>query len=108
MTSAQVFLKNCLTPTRGRSFTHSHAYPKRVFPNRQAQAKYKDIIMPVIPDPKSLVPGNNNDSSKSQDESKKASAMDYISKGPQIPDEMPPKASREEIEARKKELNKSD
>ncbi|KAL4781566.1 hypothetical protein BJX76DRAFT_359771 [Aspergillus varians] len=63
--------------------------------------------MPVLPDPKALDPGTNNESSNShQDQSKKASAQDHLSKGPQIPDSMPPKASREEIEARMKELNK--
>ncbi|OJJ55972.1 hypothetical protein ASPSYDRAFT_157343 [Aspergillus sydowii CBS 593.65] len=62
--------------------------------------------MPVIPDPKTFAPGNNNESSNSQDQSKKATAQDHISKGPQIPENMPPKASREEIEARMKELNK--
>ncbi|KAL2217268.1 hypothetical protein M432DRAFT_477206 [Thermoascus aurantiacus ATCC 26904] len=39
-------------------------------------------------------------------ERRKATALDHLSKGPQIPDEMPPKASREEIEARMRELNK--
>ncbi|KAL2001934.1 hypothetical protein VTN02DRAFT_950 [Thermoascus thermophilus] len=39
-------------------------------------------------------------------ESRKPTAQEFISKGPVIPEEMPPKASREEIEARKKELNK--
>ncbi|KAL2830246.1 hypothetical protein BDW59DRAFT_158576 [Aspergillus cavernicola] len=64
--------------------------------------------MPVIPDPKIFAQGNSNDSSNSQDQSKKAKATDHLSKGPQIPDNMPPKASREQIEARKKELNKSE
>ncbi|KAJ5866865.1 hypothetical protein N7534_001418 [Penicillium rubens] len=36
----------------------------------------------------------------------KATAADFLSKGPQIPDNMPPKASKEELEARAKELNK--
>ncbi|KAL4917751.1 hypothetical protein BDW62DRAFT_201535 [Aspergillus aurantiobrunneus] len=66
--------------------------------------------MPVQPDPRTLAPGNSgnntNDSTNVQDQSKKASAQDHLSKGPQIPDDMPPKASREEIEARMKELNK--
>ncbi|KAL2871518.1 uncharacterized protein BJX67DRAFT_377285 [Aspergillus lucknowensis] len=63
--------------------------------------------MPVIPsDPKTLARGRDGDSSKPQEQNKKASAQDYISKGPQIPDNMPPKASREEIEARMKGLNK--
>lgn len=92
--------------------------------------------MPVIPSNPAEVasqPGSNNDSSSSQGQSggsqqehQKPRAQDFISKGPQIPDrkssglrsthlgfyiaykclEMPPKASREEIEARMKELNK--
>ncbi|KAL6239552.1 hypothetical protein BDW75DRAFT_236458 [Aspergillus navahoensis] len=62
--------------------------------------------MPVLPDPKTFAPGSNSDSSTSHDQSKKATAQDHLSKGPQIPDNMPPKASREEIEARMKELNK--
>ncbi|KAL4805847.1 hypothetical protein BDV18DRAFT_139990 [Aspergillus unguis] len=62
--------------------------------------------MPVLPDPKTFAPGTNNESSNSQGQDKKATARDFISKGPQIPDNMPPKASREEIEARMKELNK--
>ncbi|KAL4924786.1 uncharacterized protein BDV17DRAFT_295149 [Aspergillus undulatus] len=63
--------------------------------------------MPVLPDPKTFAPGSNDDdSSSSQDQIKKATAQDHLSKGPQIPDNMPPKTSREEIEARMKELNK--
>ncbi|KAL4993800.1 hypothetical protein BDV10DRAFT_189634 [Aspergillus recurvatus] len=62
--------------------------------------------MPVLPDPKSSAPGSNSDSTISHDQSKKATVQDHLSKGPQIPDNMPPKASREEIEARMKELNK--
>ncbi|KAL4747451.1 hypothetical protein BDW72DRAFT_182759 [Aspergillus terricola var. indicus] len=62
--------------------------------------------MPVLPDPKTSISGSNSDSSTSQDQSNKATAQDHLSKGPQIPDNMPPKASREEIEARMKELNK--
>ncbi|KAL2846241.1 hypothetical protein BJX68DRAFT_241008 [Aspergillus pseudodeflectus] len=61
--------------------------------------------MPVIPDPSTFAQGSNDDS-KSQKQNKKPTAQDHISKGPQIPDNMPPKASREEIEARMKELNK--
>ncbi|GFF24515.1 conserved hypothetical protein [Aspergillus udagawae] len=68
--------------------------------------------MPVIPSDTSNFPtaqGSNNpedNSSKGPEhEQKKATAFDHISKGPQIPDSMPPKASREEIEQRKKELN---
>ncbi|KAL2820036.1 hypothetical protein BJX63DRAFT_428358 [Aspergillus granulosus] len=63
--------------------------------------------MPVIPsEPNNLGHGSNDESSKPQDPNKKATAQDHISKGPQIPDNMPPKASREEIEARMKELNR--
>ncbi|KAL3449305.1 hypothetical protein BJX65DRAFT_273250 [Aspergillus insuetus] len=62
--------------------------------------------MPVIPDPSTFTQGSNNDSSKSQEQNRKPTAQDHISKGPRIPDNMPPKASREEIEARMKELNK--
>ncbi|KAL4870429.1 hypothetical protein BDV12DRAFT_165933 [Aspergillus spectabilis] len=64
--------------------------------------------MPVLPDPKTFAQGkSSNDSvSNSQDQSKKATAQDHISKGPHIPDNMPPKASREETESRMKELNK--
>ncbi|KAL8773518.1 MAG: hypothetical protein Q9209_001622 [Squamulea sp. 1 TL-2023] len=43
------------------------------------------------------------------DASGKASAQDFQSKGPQIPmnmDDMPPKASKEELKARAAELNK--
>lgn len=42
--------------------------------------------MPIVPDPKTFAPGNNNESSSSQDQGKKATAQDHISKGPQIPD----------------------
>ncbi|KAL3493586.1 hypothetical protein BJX62DRAFT_200375 [Aspergillus germanicus] len=42
--------------------------------------------MPVIPDPSTFAQGSNNDSSKSQEQNKKATAQDHISKGPQIPD----------------------
>lgn len=60
--------------------------------------------MPVIPSDTTNIPPTGN--SSNQDEQQKATAQDFLSKGPQIPDNMPPKASREEIEARKKELNK--
>ncbi|KAL9107375.1 MAG: hypothetical protein Q9227_007740 [Pyrenula ochraceoflavens] len=36
----------------------------------------------------------------------KATAQDHASKGPAIPDEMPEKASKEELKARAAELNK--
>ncbi|KAJ5657460.1 uncharacterized protein N7484_001109 [Penicillium longicatenatum] len=66
--------------------------------------------MPIIPDPETFPAasqkGSNEPQTKSE-EKPKASALDHISKGPQIPDEMPPKASHEEIEERMKELNKS-
>ncbi|KAL1863843.1 hypothetical protein Plec18167_009710 [Paecilomyces lecythidis] len=69
--------------------------------------------MPVIPsNPNDLVPNNQrgnsqqSGSSESSKEHQKATAMDHLSKGPQIPDQLPPKASREETEARMKELNK--
>lgn len=45
--------------------------------------------MPVLPDPKTFAPGTNNGSSNPQsqnDQDKKATAQDFISKGPQIPD----------------------
>ncbi|KAL2842200.1 hypothetical protein BJY01DRAFT_216679 [Aspergillus pseudoustus] len=57
-------------------------------------------------EPNNQAHGTKDDSSKPQEQTKKATAQDHISKGPQIPDNMPPKASREEIEARMKELNK--
>ncbi|KAJ5670655.1 uncharacterized protein N7477_006018 [Penicillium maclennaniae] len=68
--------------------------------------------MPVVPDPSSF-PSTSNKSDEPRnkrdegEQRQKASAVDHMSKGPQIPDEMPPKASKEEIESRKKELNKS-
>ncbi|KAJ5946021.1 hypothetical protein N7454_002860 [Penicillium verhagenii] len=66
--------------------------------------------MPIIPEPENFPEvtkkGGNEPQSKSEDKPK-ASAFDHLSKGPQIPEEMPPTASHEEIEARKKELNKS-
>ncbi|PYH79868.1 hypothetical protein BO82DRAFT_287829 [Aspergillus uvarum CBS 121591] len=70
--------------------------------------------MPVIPEPASFptAHGSNKDSPSNSSEqrdpgqdTKKASMLDHLSKGPQIPDNMPPKATKEEIEARKKELN---
>ncbi|KAB8075669.1 hypothetical protein BDV29DRAFT_171575 [Aspergillus leporis] len=61
--------------------------------------------MPVIPSNTTNFPSGSNSSNQDHDP-KKATAQDYLSKGPQIPENMPPKASREEIEARKKELNK--
>lgn len=85
--------------------------------------------MPVIPEPSNFPRVSKNEGNesqnKSQGEQQKPSAADFQSKGPQIPDgrcptascttnisanphrsEMPPKASKEEIEERKKELNK--
>ncbi|KAF7587083.1 hypothetical protein BBP40_007799 [Aspergillus hancockii] len=64
--------------------------------------------MPVIPSDTANFPsgGNSSNPGKSDQDPKKATAQDHLSKGPQIPDNMPRKASREEIEARKKELNK--
>ncbi|KAF7615849.1 hypothetical protein F9C07_8818 [Aspergillus flavus] len=61
--------------------------------------------MPAIPSDTTNFPSAASNSSN-QNEPQKATAQDHLSKGPQIPDNMPPKASREEIEARKKELNK--
>ncbi|KAJ5263271.1 hypothetical protein N7478_010876 [Penicillium angulare] len=64
--------------------------------------------MPVIPDAAEFptaTKGNNEPQQKPDAEKPKASAFDHISKGPVIPDEMPPKASSEEIQARMKELN---
>ncbi|OQE17915.1 hypothetical protein PENSTE_c019G04036 [Penicillium steckii] len=65
--------------------------------------------MPVIPEPTEFPPApqkENKDAPNKSGEQQKASAEQHLSKGPQIPDDMPPKASREEIEARMKELNK--
>ncbi|KAJ5305773.1 hypothetical protein PENANT_c015G07256 [Penicillium antarcticum] len=66
--------------------------------------------MPVIPEssdfPSVLKKGENESQNKPNEESQKASAKDFLSKGPHIPDNMPPKASKEELEARMKELNK--
>lgn len=46
--------------------------------------------MPVIPDPKDLPSvsrkGNDESQNKSGEQRQKASAIDYLSKGPQIPD----------------------
>ena len=95
------------------------------------------ITMPVIPQGSDFPAeqgSNNNNPSTTQEQrnssqgTQKASMLDHLSKGPQIPDsksalrfsprehstgssslmaiDMPPKVSREEIEARKKELNK--
>lgn len=91
--------------------------------------------MPVIPNPAEFPSASqkgHESQNKTGEQREKASATDFISKGPQIPDgmckflcselfhagvsknssdcswsDMPPKASKEEIEARKKELNKS-
>ncbi|PWY83479.1 hypothetical protein BO70DRAFT_361597 [Aspergillus heteromorphus CBS 117.55] len=69
--------------------------------------------MPVIPSGADFPPqrgSNNNSTSHEQrnsgQETQKASMVDHISKGPHIPDNMPPRVPKEEIEARKKELNK--
>ena len=85
--------------------------------------------MPIVPDPANFPSASQKGSKESQGKSgeqqAKASAIDHLSKGPQIPDsklttatgpdgnwpsatDMPPKVSREENEARMKELNKSD
>ncbi|KAJ5632662.1 hypothetical protein N7520_002933 [Penicillium odoratum] len=64
--------------------------------------------MPIIPDAETFPTAKEGNEPHTKPEDKpKATAFDHISKGPQIPDEMPPKASHEEIEARMKELNKS-
>jgi hypothetical protein len=48
--------------------------------------------MPVIPDPSDfpavLQKGDNESQKKPNEESQKATAQDFISKGPQIPDGM--------------------
>ncbi|OJJ43089.1 hypothetical protein ASPZODRAFT_19786 [Penicilliopsis zonata CBS 506.65] len=63
--------------------------------------------MPVIaPDASPFKKNDSGSSTQQKSETKKAHAMDHISKGPAIPEEMPPKASKEEIDARMKELNK--
>ncbi|KAJ5203690.1 uncharacterized protein N7498_004569 [Penicillium cinerascens] len=67
--------------------------------------------MPVIPEPSSFPSASKKGEDEPQnqrgegEQRQKASATDHLSKGPQIPEEMPPKASKEEIEAQKKELN---
>ncbi|KAJ5339362.1 hypothetical protein N7452_006090 [Penicillium brevicompactum] len=67
--------------------------------------------MPVIPEssdfPSAPQKGGNESEKKQTGETNPAFAA-FNSKGPQIPDpkDLPPKASREEIEARMKELNK--
>ncbi|KAJ5542661.1 hypothetical protein N7535_005085 [Penicillium sp. DV-2018c] len=65
--------------------------------------------MPVIPESSDFpsAPQKGGSEEKKQGEQpQKATASDFLSKGPQIPDNMPPKASKEELEARMKELNK--
>ncbi|KAJ5787810.1 hypothetical protein N7457_002800 [Penicillium paradoxum] len=66
--------------------------------------------MPVIPEssdfPSAPQKGGSETGNKSGEQSQKASATDFLSKGPQIPDNMPPKASKEELQARMEELNK--
>ncbi|EKV10042.1 DNA repair protein [Penicillium digitatum] len=67
--------------------------------------------MPVIPEssdfPSAPHKEGNEAEKKPGQQLPKATATDFLSKGPQIPDNMPPKASKEELEARAKELNKS-
>ncbi|KAJ5731574.1 uncharacterized protein N7483_006082 [Penicillium malachiteum] len=65
--------------------------------------------MPVIPDPADFpsVAQKGDKETQHKSEDQKATAFDHISKGPVIPKDMPPVASHEEIEARKKELNKT-
>ncbi|EEH35095.2 hypothetical protein PAAG_06142 [Paracoccidioides lutzii Pb01] len=46
---------------------------------------------------------NNPDSAAA--DKPKPSVNDFIAKGPQIPEDLPPKVSREEIDAQMKELN---
>ncbi|KAL8904447.1 MAG: hypothetical protein Q9171_007050 [Xanthocarpia ochracea] len=68
----------------------------------------------VAKDPSSTTESTASDHETHQNEhapdaSAKASAQDFQSKGPQIPmsmDDMPPKASKEELRARAAELNK--
>ncbi|KAJ5699052.1 hypothetical protein N7462_001057 [Penicillium macrosclerotiorum] len=64
--------------------------------------------MPVIPDPSEFPSASQKDPSKkpSGEQREKPSLVDYLSKGPHIPDDMPSKASKKEMEARKEELNK--
>ncbi|KAJ5092554.1 hypothetical protein NUU61_007424 [Penicillium alfredii] len=65
--------------------------------------------MPIIPDSSDFPSAAQKESKESQnrpgEQPQKASAVDHLSKGPQIPENMPPKVSKEEIEARMKELN---
>ncbi|KAJ5502709.1 hypothetical protein N7463_005583 [Penicillium fimorum] len=64
--------------------------------------------MPVIPESSDFPPVPQNGGSEAEKKPpQKPTAADFISKGPQIPDNMPPKASKEELEARAKELNQS-
>ncbi|OQD75687.1 hypothetical protein PENDEC_c006G04305 [Penicillium decumbens] len=69
--------------------------------------------MPIIPEPSNFPSASKKGGNEPQnkqvegEQRQKASATDHLSKGPQIPEEMPSKASKEEIEARKKELNKT-
>ncbi|KAJ5171065.1 uncharacterized protein N7500_003848 [Penicillium coprophilum] len=65
--------------------------------------------MPVIPESSDFpsAPQNGGNEAEQKPGQQKATAADFISKGPQIPDNMPPKASKEELEARAKELNDS-
>ena len=82
--------------------------------------------MPVIPEssdfPSAPQKGGNEAEKTPGQQPQKPTAADFVSKGPQIPDsklatrstqardwhfvDMPPKASKEELEARAKELNK--
>ncbi|PYH71092.1 uncharacterized protein BO88DRAFT_451776 [Aspergillus vadensis CBS 113365] len=70
--------------------------------------------MPVIPSGSDFPAqqGNSDNNAPNQEQrnsdqgTQKATMLDHLSKGPQIPDSMPPKVPREEIEARMKELNK--
>ncbi|KAJ5456471.1 hypothetical protein N7530_011745 [Penicillium desertorum] len=66
--------------------------------------------MPVIPEssdfPSAPQKGGNEAEKTPGQQPQKPTAADFVSKGPQIPDNMPPKASKEELEARAKELNK--
>ncbi|KAJ5952873.1 uncharacterized protein N7479_011286 [Penicillium vulpinum] len=65
--------------------------------------------MPVIPESSDFPSAPQNESNEAAknpgQKPQKATAADFLSKGPQIPDNMPPKASKEELEARAKELN---
>ncbi|MCJ1408275.1 hypothetical protein MMC19_002349 [Ptychographa xylographoides] len=56
----------------------------------------------------STASGHDMHQDLNEHQDKKASAQDFQSKGPAIPqsmDDMPPKASKEELKARAKELN---